>query len=111
MVRKNEYIHDDEVLYLKKVNDKWIRMQFKPFEALRYFFSRIHALCQEFLTKCHNKKEDLEILALVMKELPKDLKYHLQFMGGSNYEVRSWHFSENFNHDMQLIRKFNFKYP
>ena len=115
----NEYIHDDEVLYLKEVSDKWIRMQFKPYETLRNFFSRIDALCQEFLTKCHIKKEDPEILALVMKELPKDLKYHLQLLEGPNNEVRSWHwiktklvrFSENFNQDMPQIRKFNYRYP
>ena len=40
-------------------------MQFKPFEALRNFFSRIHALCQEFLTKCHIKKEDPNLCILL----------------------------------------------
>ena len=26
-----EYIHDNEVLNLKEVSDKWIRMKFKPY--------------------------------------------------------------------------------
>ena len=54
------------------------------------------------------------ILALVIKELPKDWKYHLQLMEGSNNEVRSWHWiktNKNFNQDMQQIRKFNYRYP
>ena len=72
-----EFIHDDEVLYLQEVSDKWIWMKFKPYETLRNFFSRIDALCQEYLTKCHIKKEDPEVLTFVMKELLKDLKYHL----------------------------------
>ena len=81
-----EYIHDDEILYFKEVSDKWIRVKFKPYETLRNFFSRIDAFCQEYLTKCHIKKKGPEFLVLVMKELPKDLKYHLQRMEGSNNE-------------------------
>ena len=57
-----QYIHDDEVLYLKEESGKWIRMKFKPYETLRNFISRFDALCQEYLTKCHLKKEDPEIL-------------------------------------------------
>ena len=56
---------------------------------------------------------------LVMKELPKDLKYHLSLLEGSNNGMRSWHwiktklvhFSETFNQDGQQIRKFNPRYP
>ena len=67
-----ECIHDVEVLYLTEVSDKLIRIKFRPYETLRNFFSRIDALYQECFTKYHFKKEDPEILALVMKELPKD---------------------------------------
>ena len=94
-------------------------MRFKPYETLRNFFSRIDALYQEFFTKCHIKKQDGEILALVMKELPKDLQYHLSLLEGTNNDTRSWHWiktklvhiSETFNQDMQQIRKFNPRYP
>ena len=61
-----EYINNDEVIYLKEVSDKWIKMRFRPYEKLSSFFSRVDALCQEFLTKCHIKKLDGEIIALVM---------------------------------------------
>ena len=110
-----EYIHDDEVLYWKEVSGKWIRMKFRLYETRRHFFSRVDALCQEYLTKCHIKKQDPKILTLVMKELPKDFKYHLQLLEGSNNGIRSWHwikikilhFSKKFNQDMQQIQKFN----
>ena len=74
-------------------------------------FSRADALYQEYLTKCSIKIEDQEILALTMKELPKDLKYQLSFLKGSSNGMRSWHwsktklghFTETFNQDMQQI--------
>ena len=69
-------------------------MKFKPFETLRNFFSRVDALCQEYLTKCHINKEDPGILALLMKELPKVLKYHLHLLEESNNATRSWHWIE-----------------
>ena len=31
------YIHEGEVLYLKEVSNKWIRMKFRPYETLRNF--------------------------------------------------------------------------
>ena len=33
-----EYIHDDEIFYLNKVSEKWIRMRFRPYETLHNFF-------------------------------------------------------------------------
>ena len=66
-----EYIHDDEVLYLNEV-------------------SRVDALCVEYLTKCHIRKQDPEILALLMKKLPNELKYHLSLLVGSGDGMRSW---------------------
>ena len=33
-----DYVHDDEVLYLKEASDKWIIMRFRKYETLRYFF-------------------------------------------------------------------------
>ena len=78
-----EYIHDDEVLYLKEVSDKWIALHLRPNETLRNFFSRVDSLCAEYLTKCHIKKLDAEILSLVMNQLPNELKYHLSMLEGS----------------------------
>ena len=63
----------------------------KTLRKLRNLFSRVDALCREYLTKCHFKKEDAENLALVMKELPKVLKYHLSMLEGFNNGMRSWH--------------------
>ena len=58
--------------------------------------------------KMSYQKEDPEILALFMKELLKDLKYHLSLLEGSNNGMRSWHwikaklvhFTETLNQDM-----------
>ena len=65
-----EYVHDDEVLHLKEVSDKWMTMKLRPNETLTNSFSRVDALCVEYLSKCHIKKLDPEISVLVMKELP-----------------------------------------
>ena len=113
------YIHDDEVLYLNEVSDKWIRIRLRPYEILRNFFSRIDDLWQEYLVKFHIKKEDPKILALVRKELPPDLKYNLSLLEGSNNGMRSWHwiktklvrFTETFNQEIPQIRKFIMRYP
>ena len=51
-----EYIYNDEVLYLKEVSDKWLRMQLRPNESLRNFSTRFDTLCSEYLTKCHIRK-------------------------------------------------------
>ena len=83
-------------------------MRFRSYETLCNFLSHVDALCQEY-PKFHIKKEDRDILALVMKELPKDLKYHLSLIEGSYNGMRSWHwiktkfvhFSETLNQDMQ----------
>ena len=55
-----------------------------------------------------HQKMNREILAFAMKKLPKDLKYHLSLLEGSNNGMRSWHwiqtklvqFTETFNQDM-----------
>ena len=86
-----EYIHDDEVLYLKEVSDKWMNLSLRQNESLRNFFSRVDSVCAEYLSKCHIKKLDAEILALVMKELPLELKYHLSILEGAGDGMRSWH--------------------
>ena len=86
-----EYIHDDEVLYLEEVSDKWMNLQLRHNETLRHFFSRVDSLCAEYLTKCHIKKLDAEILSLVMKELPLELKYHLSLLEGAGDGMRNWH--------------------
>ena len=83
-----EYIYNDEVLYFKEVSDKWMTMKLRPNEALRNFFSRVNALCAEYLSKCHITKLDLEILALVMKELPNELKCRLSLLEGSGDGMR-----------------------
>ena len=50
-----EYIHNDKVLYLKEVSEKWMRLQLRSNETLRNVFSRIDSVCAEYLTKCHTK--------------------------------------------------------
>ena len=57
-------IYDDEVLHLKDVPDKWIRTKFKSYKTLRNVSSQIDALCQEYLIKCHIKKEDLKKIGI-----------------------------------------------
>ena len=61
----SEYIHYDEVLYLKEVSDKWMNLTLHQNESLRNFFSRVDSVCAEYLSMCHIKKLDAEILALV----------------------------------------------
>ena len=85
-----EYIHDNKVLYLKEVSDKWMTMKLRPNGTLQNFFSRVDALCVKYLTTYQIKKLDPEILALVMKELPNELKYHLSLLEGSKDGMRSW---------------------
>ena len=80
-----EYVHDDEVLYLKEVSNKWMNLQLRQNEPLGNFFSRVDSVCAEYLTNCHIKKIDAEILALVMKELSLELKYHLSILDGARY--------------------------
>ena len=87
------------ILYLKR----WIWLRFRPHENLRNLFSRVDASCQEYLTKCHIKNEDPKILALVMKELPKDLEYHLSLLEGPNNGMRSWQIKIKLVHNGQLI--------
>ena len=58
-------------------------------QTLRICFSRIDSVCAEYLTKCHINKLNDEIFALVMKELPNELKYHLSLLEGSGDEMRS----------------------
>ena len=43
-----EYIHDDEVLFLKEVSSKWIRMQLHPNESLRNFLSGVDDLYAKY---------------------------------------------------------------
>ena len=69
-----------KILYLKGASEKRIRMQLRPNEILRNFLSRIDAMCAVHLKKCHIKKQDSEVLALVMKVLPNELKYHLSLL-------------------------------
>ena len=85
-----EYIHDEEVLYLKEVSDEWMTGQLRPNKSLLNFLSRVDALCAEYLRKCHIEKLDPEILALVMKELPNELKYNPSSLEGSGDGMRSW---------------------
>ena len=60
-----EYIHNDEVLYLKEVPDilecNYILTNHYEISSL------VDSLYAEYLTKCHIRKLDPEILALVIK--------------------------------------------
>ena len=83
------------------------------------FFSRVDALCAEYLTKCHIKKLDAEILSLVMNQLPNELKYHLSMLEGSGDGLRSWewikkkivYFVEKFPHFLNHNQQFLPRYP
>ena len=76
-----EYIHNDEVLYLKEVSKKSIRMQLRPNKTLRDFF-RVDALCAEYSP-------------LGMKELPNELKYHLSLLEESGDGLINWQWIKN----------------
>ena len=86
-----EYIHDDEVLYLKEVSDKWIRMKFNPYQTLHNYSLVSIRYVKNISQNVKIKKQNPEILALIMKELPKDQKYPLSLLEGSNNVMRSCH--------------------
>ena len=44
-----------------------------PVEHIKKSFFPVDAVCAEYLTKWHNTKDNAEILALIQKELHKDL--------------------------------------
>ena len=75
-----EYIHNDEVLNLKEISDKWIRMKLHHNESLGIILFQVEALCAAYLTKCHIRKLDPENLVLVIKEVPTELKYQLSLL-------------------------------
>ena len=54
-------------------------------------FSRIDAVYVEYLIKFHITKDDVEVLALVSNESPKDLTYNLNIHESTGDAKRSWH--------------------
>ena len=68
--------YEEGAVIPKEVSDKWMTMKLRPNKTLRNVSSPVDALCAEYLSKCHIKKLDPEILALAMKVLQNGLKYH-----------------------------------
>ena len=67
----NEYVEANKVINGVEFSKKWKLLKTYIGEPVRFFFSRINALCAEKLTKCEKEVPEGDIFALVLSSYRK----------------------------------------